>query len=76
MKCLSNLPKADRQFVLGAIEASGLHVEWREVPDARMDSYKERSDWGSIWSSEPETGPFWREFEIRKYGEPLSRSAK
>jgi len=62
-----NHPKTDRNFVMGAIEASGAPVEWRDEPDSMMDHYTERSKFGSVWAPEHvDLSEFWKEFRLRK----------
>jgi hypothetical protein len=69
-----NHPKTDRNFVMGAIKASGQPVQWSDEPNHQMDGHAERAEWGSIWSpDDPEyadLSAFWKEFDRLK-GEHL-----
>jgi hypothetical protein len=66
MNCLENMPKSLKSIVLAAAAESGQNVEWRDEPDARMDGYLHRDQYGSVWSDAADLSQFWRAFRPMK----------
>jgi len=62
---LANMPLAEKADVLQAAKDSGLHIVWKDEPDAYIKG-DERQKWGSVWSDESRLMPFWEAY--RKIG--------